>query len=218
METVKQYLKHPMMFLNALLGRPNPVSIPEGQVTYQGQQSTDNNQQTTVQQNVPSTQAQPVKPIDPEDPLYQDLEKATSVLKKITSKLKKTTDPLVAQGSALSTQAVSSSQAFAKTDKFKKIIPIIIFAGALLVLVIIAIWVVVPLLSRMGTKEETPIVITSPTPPPIEFTPSEPSVYANDPNILDLEEDIAVLDREIVGASLRETTLNPPTLDYNISF
>lgn len=214
METIKKYLTHPKMFLNALLGRPNPVSIPEHQVTYQ----QDPNSKRGTGGQIEETPTQPMKPIDPEDPLHQDLEKASSVFKKITSKLKKTTDPLVARGNALSAQAVSSSNTFVKTDKFKKVLPIMIFGGVLVVLILIGVTVILPLLSRMGTKEETPIVVTSPTAPPIEFTPSEPSVYANDPAILQLEEKISVLDREIVGAQLRESTLNPPTLDFNITF
>lgn len=56
------------------------------------------------------------------------------------------------------------------------------------------------------------------TPTPIEIEPSQPSIYALDEVILQLEEDINTLDRELSTTVLRETSLNPPKLDLNVRF
>lgn len=63
-----------------------------------------------------------------------------------------------------------------------------------------------------GEEEEGP----TPTLPEVES--SSPSIYAKDEVILKLEEDILVLDRELTITVLRESTLDPPKLDWNVKF
>jgi hypothetical protein len=55
---------------------------------------------------------------------------------------------------------------------------------------------------------------------PTPFTDGSfrPSKYADDPEILQIEEDLSVLEREINRAILRDNTINPPSLDFNIQF
>jgi hypothetical protein len=36
--------------------------------------------------------------------------------------------------------------------------------------------------------------------------------------VLQLEEDIDVLEREISGSAIKESLLNPPSLDFNVEF
>ena len=55
-----------------------------------------------------------------------------------------------------------------------------------------------------------------PTLPP--FQQYRPSVYADDPLILQLEKDINVLDRELSNVQIKEILLEPPKFDFNISF
>ena len=57
-----------------------------------------------------------------------------------------------------------------------------------------------------------------PTPTVAPYIPYNPSVYAEDELVLQLEEDIKVLDRELATAQLKETILTPPVLDFNINF
>jgi hypothetical protein len=55
-----------------------------------------------------------------------------------------------------------------------------------------------------------------PTIPP--FQRFKPSIYADDPVILKLQEDISVLDRELSNTQIKETILEPPSLDFNVTF
>lgn len=57
-----------------------------------------------------------------------------------------------------------------------------------------------------------------PTPTYSSFEKFKPSVYAQDPIVLKLEETVNVLDQEMSTTPLTESTLMPPLLDFNISF
>ncbi len=66
-------------------------------------------------------------------------------------------------------------------------------------------------------RREPPI--GDPTPvPTFEIDTSRPSIYAKDEEVLDLEERISVLDSELSNVVLRDITLRPPELDFNLSF
>jgi len=199
MKTVKDYLKHPKKFLNALLGRSNPVEIPAGQVTYQGGPTTP--------------AAQPV----PDDPLHQDLAKASTLIKTISAKLPKVALPIVPKNETPQDPQISQVSEILKPNKVKKLIPLIIGLVILLVLVLVGFFAY-SYIAKLRSPKDNPIVVTNPSPTPIEQEQTQPSIYANDPDILKLQEDINVLDREVVGAQLRESTLNAPVLDFNISF
>ncbi len=66
-------------------------------------------------------------------------------------------------------------------------------------------------------KTEVEISIT-PTPTPVSYQPYLPSFYAKDTEVLKLEEDANLLEKEIVGSQLEEKQLLPPNLDFNIKF
>ncbi len=215
------YLKHPKIWINALLGRPNPVSIPAHQVTYQESQTPP----STTPQTVAPGAANAVKlpeggPKTTEassamegDSVMHDMTIFKGIAEKLTSKVKEIASPVVSKGMESSNQAASSTKAFAKTDKFKKILPIVFFLVVLLIIGIAGFM----LIKNLG-KKENPTIVTGPTPTSADYYPTEPSLYADDPEVLKLEETINQLDREIAGTQLRETTLNSPTLDFNINF
>jgi len=50
------------------------------------------------------------------------------------------------------------------------------------------------------------------------FDITNPSAYATDPDILNLEQEISVLDKEINEVDLKESLLQPPSLDFDIDF
>ena len=52
----------------------------------------------------------------------------------------------------------------------------------------------------------------------VPYEPFKPSVYANDPEVLILEEEIGILERELYGVNIKEDGIKPPQLDWNISF
>lgn len=53
--------------------------------------------------------------------------------------------------------------------------------------------------------------------PAEEVKPTHP-VYATDPVILAIEEDLRNLDSELINADLEEVNLNPPNLDMEVNF
>jgi len=57
-----------------------------------------------------------------------------------------------------------------------------------------------------------------PTPTLGEIQPAPPSIYAVDEVVLQLEEDINTLDGQLSSTVLKENTLDPPKLDYDIRF
>lgn len=212
------YLKHPKMWLNAFLGKPNPIVIPQHQVTYQESQTpiatapTQADSPPAAALETPSV-GEPVPKRVEGDSVAHDMSVFKGIAEKLTSKVKEVAAPVVSKGMESSNQAASATAAFAKTDKFKKILPMVFF---LLVLVVIGIvgFIVIKNLS----KKADPEIVTGPTPTSAEYYPTEPSLYADDVEVLKLEETINQLDREIAGTQLRETTLNSPTLDFNVNF
>ena len=93
---------------------------------------------------------------------------------------------------------------------WKKLLP---FSPLLL---IIAFAIYVKLFQKtLPTREGQTI---PPTPTYSPFQKFKPSVYANDPTVIKLEETLNVLDREMATVPLTEDTLTPPVLDFNISF
>lgn len=206
------YLKHPAMWFNALIGRSAPIAIPEHQVTYQEQKA--NPQPTAV---AASPQPQPMQPTQApsvEDPIAKDLAVAGGFFKKLSAKVSQVTTPAINKGKEVSEEAVSTGGEFVKTDKFKKILPMILFALVLLLILGVGFYFVRGFMNRTVD----PTIVEGPTPTLVEYIPSEPSLYVTDEEVLKLEQQISVLDREIAGVQLRETTLTPPTLDFNINF
>jgi hypothetical protein len=215
------YLKHPKMWLNALLGKPNAVSIPSEQVTYQDPQNP--NPSATTQTATPANSATPLSPSQTNaqttsspmdgDSILQDLNVFKGIAQEAAAKVKEVASPVLSKGLESSNQAATVTKAFAKTDKFKKMIPILLFVLVLIIVGIIGF----SLIKNMGKKDD-PTIVTGPTPTSADYYPTEPSLYADDPEVLKLEEMINQLDREIAGTQLRETTLNSPVLDFNINF
>lgn len=60
----------------------------------------------------------------------------------------------------------------------------------------------------------TPVPTGSPVAPEI----ANPSAYANDPEILDLEAKLAEFDKNLSRVELREDNIRPPTVDWDVNF
>jgi hypothetical protein len=152
------------------------------------------------------------------DSVNSDLEKAKALLHEVTGKIEEAAKPLVdkgvhtAQGAIQSSNSVIAAKGGAQS-LVKKVVPALLFIGVLIVVIIGGYTVI-----RNMYKGDSPAIVTGPTPTSAEYVPSQPSLYSEDPEVLKLEQDISLLQREITGTSLRETTLNPPVLDFNISF
>jgi len=65
-------------------------------------------------------------------------------------------------------------------------------------------------------------LLPSPSPVPTETTQLpeifDPSPYADDPEIKDIERKLSEYDKAMNAVQLREDTLRPPTLDWNVDF
>lgn len=92
-----------------------------------------------------------------------------------------------------------------------------------LLILLAAIFVVVLLIAlvyriateRMGTKLQAPTPAPSPTETPVTTIPS---VYANDQDVLRIEGDLTKLEKDLGSLEVREDNLQPPALDFEISF
>ena len=93
---------------------------------------------------------------------------------------------------------------------WRKLIPF----SPLLIIIIFALYV--QLFSK--GKPDSTNVNTFPTPTYSPYQKFKPSVYADDPVVIGLEETINVLDREMSTTPLTESTLTPPVLDFVIGF
>ena len=97
----------------------------------------------------------------------------------------------------------------------KKIVVLILSLFFVLFLAIVA----VKFLSNTPESTNGEISVgATPTPTSTPPIPDKPSVYFDDPLILEYEEKLKVLDNEVSTAQIRETKLTPPVLDFNVSF
>ena len=101
--------------------------------------------------------------------------------------------------------------------KDKKLLIVLIAVGVLIVLLLIAI--LIRLNSNKSMQEEvekeTSEQTEDITPPDVSF---QPSPYAKDEEIIDLQQEISDIREEIEEVKLRDTLLVPPSLDFKISF
>lgn len=87
--------------------------------------------------------------------------------------------------------------------------------------ILMAFMIVAALYVRVFQKtpiKKSPIIVNQPTPSYSPYQKYKPSIYAEDPNFKNLEEDIAVLETEISNTSLEDKALLPPTLDFDVVF
>lgn len=146
-----------------------------------------------------------------EDSVIKDIRNVKSFIGKVFGNATVRMQPSTQKISKGSSQAASK---IARHGLFIKTVRLFVILFFLLTLVYIGVRVYT-LLQQNGGNGSTTIYIS---PSPVPYKPSKPSVYAEDELILDLEETIKVLEREIAGINIRETTLTPPLLDFDIHF
>jgi hypothetical protein len=152
------------------------------------------------------------KKISPEeDSVTKDFKKVTDLFGKVFGKATQKIQPNAQKSAAGALQVTTK---VAGNRLFFKVVRLFIIIFFLMILVFIG-TKMYSILTENG-EDGAKTVYTSPTPVP--YKPSKPSVYAEDEFILELEEKLGVLEREIAGISIRETTLTPPILDYKINF
>lgn len=102
-----------------------------------------------------------------------------------------------------------------KIAKKPLIVFVFIFGAFLLLLLALVIFM------SFNQKSISLPVENKPTPTPITKIKEEittPSLYATDAAVLKIEEEIKALDKNLQEADLKESSLNPPNLDWQIEF
>lgn len=95
----------------------------------------------------------------------------------------------------------------------KKIVRIIVIAA-----ILIALFYIGSIVIRTVLKDGQLGGGAIPTPSVAPYQPYKPSIYADDERLLQMEEEEKILDREMSAATLKETILTPPGLDFDIDF
>jgi hypothetical protein len=128
------------------------------------------------------------------------------------------------QNSSLQAKAIGKFKSFNFLSKFKnfklnaKAKKILIIAAVLFILLLV-LSILAPFIMKK-IAQVTPLPEASPSPSPAS-TPEEilnPSVYADDPDILAIEAEINKLEEELKNSDLREDKLRLPNLDWDVSF
>ncbi len=172
--------------------------------------------QQAVPGNQPSgnTPAQQEELPEEEDSVAEDIKKFKSFFMRSKKNIESKVTPTTSKMAAKTSQAVSETTNRVGFLSILKIITLIVIIVALVLLAIKALGYVNKGNGNGGDGNRD----STPTPTPVSYRPYVPSIYAEDKEILKLEEDINVLSREFSTTVFRETRLNPPQLDFNISF
>ena len=94
---------------------------------------------------------------------------------------------------------------------------------ALIVFIILVVFLVAAALFKSLSLPGKPVIsLSPPTPVAIFVSPSpesatNPSRYATDSGVLDLEKKILELDKNMSATEIRESTLTPPALDFDVN-
>lgn len=148
-----------------------------------------------------------------EDSVKEDFKKFKTLIGKYKSKLDEKVDPITASGVQKAVGVINASGGITDKPFYKKLIKVFFVLFFLLILIFVG-----ATLFNIFNSKKVAEVVEGPTPSPIPFKPTKPSVYATDEDVLKLQEDIDLLEKELARVSLRENDLLPPKLDFNINF
>jgi len=152
-----------------------------------------------------------------EDSVLEDARNFKVFIERLKKRLKEKVSPQV---SRLQSKLSTSQKAglVAKID-LRDFFKILIKTLLILVLTLTLFYIGFTLFKSLldNSKENGATVPTALTPFP-SYEPFKESYYATDSGVLRIEEDINILGREMSTTVLRETNLDPPSLDFNVSF
>lgn len=146
-----------------------------------------------------------------EDSVLKDIDNVKGFLNKIKGRVISTTAPVAKKVPKVTARAQKIKT---KGKKMKIGIGVVVLSVFLLLISRLTSSINKPTDSVVVKPPEFEVNI--PTIPP--FRSSNPSIYANDLDVLKIEEDINVLENEMLTTPLRESTLLPPNLEFKINF
>lgn len=150
-----------------------------------------------------------------EDSIKTDFKNFALFLSKLVSRSSSVLGPIASNQSQKVSKKLGNLSSSNKMN-FKKIIKILIIISFLIILALLG--------SRVFKKvaelndQTKPQPTTMETPTPAVFQPYKPSEYADDPEVLKLEEDVNILERELARTGIKEDRLYPPQLEFKVDF
>ncbi len=149
-----------------------------------------------------------------EDSVASDVRRAKLFLKSLFEKMVVFVNPYLRKGVSLAGSARKEISPLVD----KKFIRLILKIFIVFVMVLILLYMALGFVRRL--KKEGVFLPNTPTPQPsvIPYNPYNPSVYNKDPQVIEIDENLKILDRELNNLNLRESGLNPPSLDWDIKF
>ena len=194
-------------WFSSLLGKPRPYIPPS---TGQEEPKPKLSEKAVKQEATLSTMTASSE----EDSIVADIEGFKKFVGKTVKKVSIKTTPVAEHGAELGSQAVSGAKQLVDKSFLKKLVRVFLILVFLIILVFIALRLFKILQEDNGEVVRPPGV----SPSPIPYEPYKPSVYAGDPEVLQLEEDINILEAELTNTNIREERLFPPSLDFNVRF
>ncbi len=151
--------------------------------------------------------------VSEDNQITADFKKAKDFKEQLVQKVQEQLQPVVSQATPKITSAAEPVKSMFGGELIKKILRI----TAIIILLLILLYIISLFVKNLRKNGEVALN-GLPTPTLAPYLPYNPSVYAEDELVLELEEDIKVLDRELSTALLKETILTPPSLDFDINF
>jgi hypothetical protein len=148
-----------------------------------------------------------------EDSVASDIKMFKDFAEKSFEKTKTILTPFAKKGVSSATGASKAVSSSVDNKFIKTLIRSFLIIFFAIVLIFIAVY-----LFRMLKQENGSVPTGSTSTTPVPFAPSKPSVYAQDAEVLKLEEDINILERELTTVNIKEDGINPPKLDFDIKF
>jgi hypothetical protein len=155
------------------------------------------------------------------DSVSQDMTVFKKFLTNVTGKVSDKVQPIAKRGAEKSKDAITtttSSVANKVKDKLdfgsvKKVFSVVLVILLFVIVGLVGVNIYVKL-----QKPPEPPTSVEPTVTPPSYQTYKPSVYAKDPDVIKIEENLDILNREMDTTDLKENNLLPPQLDFNISF
>lgn len=151
-----------------------------------------------------------------EDSVRQDIARLKKIVGKIGGGINQKVSPVIKKGGVdAGKKSAETVSKIVNTGAMKKIITTFF----VIVLIMVLIFIGMNFFKKTPGEEITDELTSSestPTSPP--FVSYKPSVYADDLEIIKLDEEISTLESEFASSDIKETSLNIPNLDFDVSF
>lgn len=168
--------------------------------------------------------SQQEKPVDIDQPgvdsVKEDISKFKDTLQKFTKEVQEKTEPVAkkVQEKIVEKTPEKLKATIKKGPNFGFIK--YLFIPLFIIFVVVIIISLVRNVKQNGGHDGEPVPTSTEEPTPsLELIDNvRESVYANDSEILELQKELDVINNEMFSVPLRDSTINPPALDFNINF